>query len=307
MSKLKSIIKFVANEEYRFRILCARGVYNHLSDADFLKKKYNAVFEKTLDLKNPKTFNEKLQWLKLYYKNKIYTTMVDKYEVKDFVSKKIGEEYVIPAIGVWDKFEDIDFDALPEQFVLKCTHDSGGLVICKNKAELDIEVARKKIRKSLEHNYYLNSREYPYKNVPPRILAELFISDNSEHQKDRSLVVYKVMCFGGVPKIIQVIQDDKKPNESIDYFDSDWNLLPIKQNFPNSKNHIEKPEKLSEMLELSAKLSDGMPFVRTDWYIVEGKLLFSEYTFYSDAGFARFEPAEWDYKLGEWIDLPQEN
>ena len=307
MSKLNSIIKFVTNKEYRFRILCARGVYNHLSDADFLKKKYNAVFGRKLNLQSPVSFNEKLQWLKIYDRNPLYTKLVDKYEAKTFIEKKIGKEYVVPLIGVWDKFEDIDFDKLPEQFVLKCTHDSGGLVICKSKEELDIEAARKKISKSLMHNYYLNSRENPYKNVPPRIIAEEFMSDNTDFQKDRSLVVYKVLCFNGTPKIIQVIQDDKKAYESIDYFDAEWNLLQLKQNFPNSEIHIEKPEQLEKMLGLSAELAGEIPFIRIDWYVINSKLYFSEFTLYSDAGFARFEPEEWDYKLGEWIDLPQEN
>ena len=270
-----------------------------ISDSFLLKCLYRVYVGKKLNLKNPKTFNEKLQWLKIHDRKPIYTKMVDKYEAKQYVAERIGAEYVVPNFGVWDSFDEIDFDSLPEQFVLKSTHDCGGLVICTDKSKLDKEAARQKINKSMKRNYYWSCREWPYKNVKPRILAEQFISDG-EH---KNLIVYKVLCFHGEPRILQVIQDDKQPNESIDYFDTEWNLLELKQNFPNSENHLPKPEFLDNMLNLSRELSKDIPFIRVDWYIAKEKILFSELTFYSDAGVAAFTPEKWDETLGSWIHI----
>ena len=255
---------------------------------------------KELNLENPQTFNEKLQWLKLYDRgNDSLPATVDKYAVKQIVADKIGEQYVIKAYGIWDSFEEIEFDKLPNKFVLKTTHDCGGVVICKDKKTFDYEKAKSFLEMHLQRRYFYHAREWPYKNVPPRILAEEFVG-----KEDECLIVYKVFCFGGEPRIIQVIQGDKSKDETIDYFDENWNLLPLRQNFPNSLNHLPKPDCLQEMLELSNKLSSHRPFLRVDWYIIDGKLKFSEFTYYSDAGFAQFEPEEWDYKLGEWIELP---
>ena len=269
-------------------------------DKFYLKCVYKDSIGKKLDIKNPQTFNEKMQWLKLYDRgNDSLTDTVDKYAVKEIISEKIGEKYVIKAYGVWDTFEEIDFDKLPNKFVLKTTHDCGGVVICKDKGTFDCKKARKFLEYHLQRRYFYHAREWPYKNVKPRILAEEFVGKENE-----CLVVYKVFCFGGNPRLIQVIQGDKSKDETIDYFDENWNLLPLRQNYPNSANHLQKPECLQEMLELSCKLSSHRPFLRVDWYIINGQLKFSEFTYYSDAGFAKFEPEEWDYKLGEWIELP---
>lgn len=300
MSLLKKIVKYIKNPENIIVYLNYYKLGHIFPDKFFLKCLYKARMGKKLNLKNPQTFNEKLQWLKLYDRKPIYTTLVDKYEVKKYIAEKIGEEYIIPTLGVWDKFEDIDFESLPEQFVLKCTHDSGGLVICKDKSKIDVEAAKAKITKSLKRNYFWHGREWPYKNVKPRIIAEQFISDG-EHD---NLIVHKVFCFNGKPYMMQVIQNDKQENESIDYIDTDWNLLDLRQNFPNSNNPLPKPKNLDEMLELSTKLSSGKAFIRVDWYIVKGQLYFSEFTFYSDAGTAAFHPDEWDYKLGEMVKFP---
>ena len=255
-----------------------------------------------LNLNSPKTFNEKLQWLKLNDRKPQYTQMVDKHGVKEYVSNKIGEQYVIRTLGVWERFDDIDFDSLPNQFVLKCTHDSGTIVICKNKETLDIAAARKKINSRMDYNYYYNLREWPYKNVKPRIIAEEFMQDRDYEY----LNVFKIFNFNGEPKIIQTIQNDKMPNETIDYFDIEWHLLELKQNFPNSDHPIERPDTLEEMLNLAKILSkDTSPFIRTDFYEINGKVYFSEFTFYSDAGFAKFTPEKWDTILGDWITLPQ--
>ncbi|MBE5743458.1 MAG: hypothetical protein E7358_01930 [Clostridiales bacterium] len=270
-----------------------------ISDRLYLKLLYFTKFKRKLNLKNPKTFNEKLQWLKLNNRKGIYTVMVDKEEVKEYVTDKIGENYVIPTIGVWDNANDIDFEKLPEEFVLKCNHNSGGLVICKDKSKLNVKEVREKLNACLKRNYYLLAREWPYKNVIPKIIAENLVKD----KKSEFLPVYKVMCFNGEPKIIQTIQNDKQPNETIDYFNTSWELLDLKQNFENSEVPFEKPICLEEMLDLSRKLAKNQPFIRIDWYVINGKLKFSEFTFYSDAGFAKFTPDEWDKKLGSYINL----
>ena len=272
---------------------------NMLPDEAFLKLKYRIRLGKRPDLKNPQTFNEKLQWLKLHDRREIYTRMVDKYAVKELVEERIGPEYVIPTLGVWDSFDQIPFDTLPDQFVLKCTHDSGGLVICRDKQTLDKEAARIKIEKSLKRNYYYQNREWPYKNVKPRILAEALISDRDH----KDLPVYKIFCFHGVPKLIQMVQNDKQPEESIDYFDGQWNRLDLRQNYPNSRVPMTKPDCLEEMLEIAAKLAGDREFIRVDLFLSNGNIYFSEYTFYSDAGFSRFHPDSWDAELGRWIQL----
>lgn len=277
-----------------------KKISHKLPDSIYLSIKFKTRMGKFPNLKNPETFNEKLQWLKLHDRKPEYSMMVDKYGVKQYITDSIGCDYVIPTIGVWERFEDIDFDKLPEQFVLKCTHDSGGLIICKDKNKLDIEAAKNKVNRSLSKNYYWHAREWPYKNVQPRILAEPFMKDGN----NSFLPVYKFMCFNGEPRIIQTIQNDKQPNESIDYFDTEWNCLELKQNFPNSERPLVKPEKLDEMCELARKLAKGHAFLRVDFYVINGEIKFSEFTFYSDAGFSKFTPESWDKILGQWIDLP---
>lgn len=253
---------------------------------------------KKLDLKNPQTFNEKLQWLKLYDRNPEYTKMVDKYEVRKYIADKIGEEYLIPLLGVWDKFDDIDFSTLPDQFVLKCTHDSGGLVICKDKSKLDIEAARKKINKCLKRNFYKLTREWPYKNVKPRIIAEkLMVDESGTELKD-----YKIFCFNGDPKAM-FIATDRPHDTRFDFFDTEFNHLPFTNGHPNATKEIKRPKGLEEMVQLAEKLSQGMKQVRIDFYDINGKVYFGEITFFHWSGMVPFEPEEWDYKFGEWINI----
>jgi len=282
-----------------YRVLSQCGFFNWIPDSIYLRVLFRVRVGKKLNLKNPQTFNEKLQWLKLYNRKPEYTTMVDKYAVKQWVTERIGGEYVVPTIGVWDFFDEINFDILPNQFVLKCTHDSGGLVICQDKNKLDRELVRARIERSLKKNYYYHSREWPYKNVKPRIIAEKYLQDGNT----KRLPVYKVFNFMGNPRIIQVIQNDKTAEESVDYFDFEWNRLVLQQNYPNSEWCPPRPQQLKEMLELARKLSQSIPFVRTDFYEVNGTLYFSEITFYSDGGMAKFHPEEWDRRFGDWIDL----
>ena len=278
--------------------------YASVPDDEYLKRMYSLRMGRKLDLDNPQTFTEKLQWLKLYDRRPEYTDMVDKFAVKKIVADKIGSEYVIPLLAVWDNPDDIDFAALPEQFVLKCTHDSGlSLSICRDKSHFDFREAKTRVSRAMTKNNYLHSREWPYKNIKPRIIAEEYMQDGDS----QNLPVYKFFTFNGEPKIIQVIQDDKTSYESIDYFDTTWKRLALRQNYPNSKVPLPRPECFDEMLELAAKLSAGIPHVRIDLYQVNGKVYFSEYTFFSDAGFVGFEPPEWDEILGSWLTLPDKH
>ena len=219
---IQNVWKFFTDPGYRFRKINHLGLYKNMDDAEFLKKNYSAIMKKNLHLENPQTFNEKLQWLKLYDHNPEYTKMVDKYEAKKYVADLIGEEYIIPTLGVWGSFEEIDFDALPNQFVLKCTHDSGGLVICRDKSKLYKNKARKKITRSLQQNFYYRSREWPYKNVKPRIIAEAYMEDTeTEELRD-----YKFFCFGGNVKALFVAKDRTKVGEEtkFDFFDENFIL-----------------------------------------------------------------------------------
>ena len=300
--KLRSLGLLLTDSNERMNFLNYRGFARFISDERLIRKKFKKAFGRELNLENPQTFNEKIQWLKLYDHRPEYPLMVDKYEVKKIVSDKIGSDYVIPLIGVYNNFDEIDFDKLPDKFVLKCTHNSGGLTICRDKSKLDIPAVRESMSRALLQNYYWNEREWAYKDITPRIIAEEYVQDGERI----NLPVYKILTFNGEPKVIQAIQDDKTDYETIDYFDTDWNKLPFRQNFPNSKTPYSKPEKLDLMLELTAKLSADIPLVRIDWYTVGDKIRFSEFTFYSDAGFAPFDPPEWDYTLGSWVELPKE-
>jgi len=280
-----------------------RGVSHLLPDKVYIKLKYRSRLKKKLNLKNPQTFNEKLQWLKLYDRNPEYIKLVDKYEVKKYIEEKLGKEYIIPTLGVWDKFEDIDFDKLPNQFVLKCTHDSGGLVICDDKSKLDLDEAKKKINQSLKTNYFWLGREWPYKSVKPRIIAEKFMVDESGYE----LKDYKFFCFNGEPKIIQV-DFDRYTEHKKNLYTTDWKLCEFSFNYPaHPEIEIKKPEKLEKMIELAKVLAEGKPYVRIDFYSISGEIFFGEITFFPASGMGRFEPDKYDYELGQMIKLPIKN
>lgn len=269
-----------------------------ISDELYLKILYKKMFRKELNLENPKTFNEKLQWLKLYDRKDIYTTMVDKFKVKEYVSNIIGREYIIPTLGIYDKFEDIDFRKLPKEFVMKCTHDSNSTIICKDKTTFNIVEAKKKMNKLLKRNYYYGGREWPYKNIKPRIIIEEYI-------KDKELKDYKIMCFNNKAKFIFVCSNRNTDDGlNIDVFDIEWNKMPFgRKAHPNSKIHIKKPDNFSEMIQLAEKLSNDVPFIRVDFYETNGKTYFGELTFYPAGGFEKFEPEFWDEKLGNLLKL----
>lgn len=279
------------------------GRYDNLSDAEYICKNFKQVLGVYPDLENPKTFNEKLQWLKLHDRKQEYVQMVDKYEAKEYVARNIGKEYIIPTLGVWDTFDEIDFSKLPNQFVLKVTHDSGGLVICKDKKKLNVNRARKKIERSLKVNYYLRcGREWPYKDVPRRIIAEEYMVDESGTE----LKDYKFFCFDGEPQFVLVVSGRGGKVKRYIY-DKEWKRIPVALHDETvlSPGEIEKPANYDEMLFLARKLSKGMVHLRVDFYAINGKTYFGELTFYHMSGMERFYPKEYDYKFGEFIKLPK--
>ena len=266
----------------------------------YLKRQFLKKVGYPLDLDNPKTFNEKLQWLKLHDRNPLYTKMVDKYEAKKYVADIIGEEYIIPTLGVWDHFDEIDFDQLPEQFVLKCTHDSGSIAICKDKATFDKKAAKKKLERGLRYNYYYaGGFEWPYKNVKPRIIAEKFMVDESRTE----LKDYKIHNFNGKPKIIEVDYDRFREHKQL-FFSMEWEKLEYTRSFAvEGGRSIDRPQALDEMLELAEKLSNGCSYLRTDFYSIDARLYFGEMTFYPAAGFSAWNPKEIEEKLGDCVNI----
>ncbi len=272
-------------------------------DEIYLKILYFIYMGKKLDLKNPKRYSEKLMWLKLNDRDPLNITLVDKYAVKGYVSRIIGEEHVIPTLGVWERSEDIDFDALPEQFVLKATNGAGnkGIAICRDKSGFDRESAMSALNKALKSDVtYKRYKEWPYKDVPKRIIAEKYMSDESGELTD-----YKFFCFDGTPKAMFVATDRQTVGEEVkfDFYDMDFNHLPLKQGHPNARQLIHKPKSFEKMKEIAEKLSKNIPHVRVDLYEINGQVYFGELTFYHFGGLVPFEPDEWDYKFGEWLKL----
>lgn len=273
-----------------------------LPDSVYLRLRYFFQMHKPLHLKDPKRFTEKLQWLKLYNRHSEYTMMVDKAAVKKYVSDLIGKEYIIPTIGVWDKWEDIDFRNIPDQFVIKTTHGGGGtgVVVVRDKSKMDLDKICRKIERSMGSDIYRSYREWPYKNVTRRIIIEKFISpeDGDEELKD-----YKFYCFDGKVQCM-LVATDRKTSVCFDYFDKDFNHLDFEQGGPNTKKRIEKPKQFERMVEISERLSNGIPHVRVDLYDVNGHIYFGELTFFDSSGFAGFTPDEWDFRFGDYIKLP---
>ncbi len=295
------------------------------SDRTYLKMLYRVQMGEKLNLDNPQTYNEKLQWLKLHNRKPEYTQLVDKANFKKYIANTLGEQYVIPSIGVYDKFDDINFETLPKQFVIKCTHDSGGLVVCRDKDTLNIKQARKRINKSLKRNYFYLGREWPYKDIKPRILIEQFISTESSDidikglksvdtdtlQKKYGLLDYKFMCFNGEVKAlfldIGVVTGSE--GHAHDYYrsvyDRNWVEMDCKETREHYPIPIDRPIFYDEMVAIAEKLSAGHPHIRVDLYHINGQIYVGELTFYHGSGIGNyFTPKEWDYKFGEWIKLP---
>lgn len=296
---IKKLYTYLRHPQYFLLWLDIKGIVR-LPDDLYLKIFYKKKIGKKLNLKNPQTFNEKMQWLKLNDRKEIYTTMVDKYDVKKYVANIIGEEYIIPTIGVYDNFDNINFDELPNKFVIKCTHDSGGVVVCKDKSTFNIEIARKKINDCLKKNFYYLGREWPYKNVKPRIIIEKFLED----EKNEDLIDYKIMCFNGKAQCsFLCLNRRSKEGLNVDFYDLNWNKMPFERHYKQSNIVMEKPENYDLMIELAEKLAKNIPFVRVDFYDIKGKVYFGELTFYPGSGMEEFNPEEWDKKLGDLLVL----
>ena len=263
----------------------------------FIKMGYMPNFQ------DPQTFNEKLQWLKLYYRKPEFTMMVDKYAVKDYVASVIGQEYIIPTLGLWDRPEDIEWDKLPSQFVLKTTHGGGntGVVICKDKSTFDKDNAILRLKLSMKQDIYKTLKEWPYKNVKRRIIAEQYVEPDS---KTHDLPDYKFFCFDGEVKALFVGTERQSGDVKFDYYDSEFNHLDLIQLHPMSGRNLQKPAAFEEMKKLASKLSKGIPHVRIDLYDVNGKIYCGEITFFHHGGVVPFHPNKWDYVFGGWINLP---
>lgn len=303
MSKIQTAIKQLKSDRGEFMASIISSFFRWLPDATYLKLLYRFKMGHRLDLKNPQTFTEKLQWLKLYNRKPEYTKMVDKYAVKEYVAKKIGEEYIIPTLGVWDKPEDIDWASLPNKFVLKTTHGGGGggVVICKDKATFDKTTAIAKLKESMSSDIYSGLREWPYKDVPKRIIAEKFMApEKSPAPKD--LLDFKFFCFNGEPKFLYV---SDSPSHSLAFLNIDWSLTDFGRDDYHPLNKIpERPENLEEMLAIARKLSAGIPHVRVDLYNIDKHIYFGELTLYTGSGYIPFNPKEYDGQLGDLLTLP---
>lgn len=303
--EIKKIRRLFIDSDYRFQVCASLGFYNRMNDRTYLKKMFKYIMGYELNLNNPKTFNEKLQWLKLYNQRPEYTVMVDKYAVRSYIADRFGEKYLIPLIGVWNDPKEIDFTTLPNQFVLKCNHNSGlGMCICKDKSKLNIKDAKRELRKGLQQNYYLTGREWPYKNVPRKIIGEKYMFHES--QPDKALIDYKFFCFNGVADSVMVCLDRETGNPKFYFFDKKWNLK--RYNIQGKKAPynftLPKPECISEMFSIAESLSKGIPYVRVDLYYIDGKIYFGELTFFPDSGFDLNLLPDADLYWGKMLALP---
>jgi len=274
-----------------------------LPDKAYIKLYYRLRVGRKLNVRNPETLNEKLQWLKFNYRFPLQSIVSDKLLVRDYVKEKIGEKYLIPLLGSWKEYSDIDFSALPNQFVLKCNHDSGGLVVCTDKEKLNHEEAKRKIEKSLKSNFFYIGREYQYRNIKPMIICEKFISDNGKVPMD-----YKIYCFNGKPDVILVCRDRFSKNThraSYLFFDQKWNFQPLDKGDENLQDvDIPKPENLDEMIEIAKKLSEDFMFARIDLYNIKGKIYFGEITLSPNSGFDPDIKYETDLMFGKKLEIP---
>lgn len=297
-----SIFKYLLDKDCRFRVNAVRGLYNHMPDEEYLERFYKAWMGKELNLDNPQTFNEKLQWLKIHDHSPLYPKLVDKCDVKDYVGELIGFEYIIPTLGVWESFEEIDFSQLPNQFAMKCTHDSHGVIICKDKSKLELKSARKKINHALNRNYFYKFREWPYKEVKPRVIAEKYLEDETGYLTD-----YKFYCFNGKADYVLVCFDRTMGETKYYFFDRDWQLKRYNTDGKAAPEGFTKPkpegiDKMFDLAEILAKES-GAPFIRVDFYNVYGSIYFGELTLYPMGGFNFRLLPETDELFGEKVNL----
>ena len=313
MISISKIIKILSSPREFLSYFELTGLYSLLPDNMYLKLKYWIKTGRRLNINNPKGFCEKLQWLKLHDRNPLYTTLVDKYKVREYIASTIGEQFLIPLLGAWQSPDDIDFSTLPNQFVLKCNHNSGeGMCICKNKAELDIPSVRMKLKKAMSHGYYNVNRQWPYKNVKRRIICEKYMKDDNvlkipNCRIDEGMIDYKFYCFNGVPKFLYVgcacIDKDGK-HDRLSFYNLDWTKANFYRNdHPALDAENLKPQNLSDMIDICYKLSKNIPFVRIDLYNIEGHIYFSEFTFFPGGGLGLFVPHEYEIEIGNLIQI----
>lgn len=282
LGKLKN---YICNKDYRFLVNAELGFYNRWEDDRYLKRMFKAIMGRELNLQDPQTFNEKIQWLKLYNRRPEYTVMADKYLAREYIREKLGEEYLIPLVGAWDSPDEIDFDALPEKFVLKCNHNSGvGMYICKDKSKMDINKVKKALRKGLAQDYYLAKREWPYKDVPRKIICEQYMTDGPDSS---DFTDYKFFCFDGRVDCVMLCLERSSGDTKFYFFDKNWELKRYNlrgQAAPEGFT-LPKPTCMDEMFRIAEQLSVGMPFVRVDLYQSGEQVYFGELTFFPDSGF----------------------
>ena len=280
----------------------SRLFYRKMPDAMFLKCQYYLMMGERLDVEHPRGFNQKIQWLKLYHRDPLYTRLADKVAVRDVVRERIGEEYLVPLLGAWEHFDDIDLDALPQQFALKCNHDCGSVVLCKDKASFDVAQACAKIEGCLKKNCYYEHpyREWQYRDIPPKVIAEPYLTDPSGREIDD----YKIYCFNGVPRFVSVHSGRFSGKCLVTFFDMAWNAFPFDVGYERHPPSFPPPERFEEMVSLSAALAKDIPHVRVDWYCLGGKPYFGEMTFTSHGGYHVFNPPEWNATFGDWLTLP---
>lgn len=298
MSKLKTIISLIKTPYKMIQPLGAMGLLNWIPDTYYTKLVFRGEMGYKLDLENPRTFNEKLLWLKIYDHRPEFTDLVDKLKAKEIVGKLIGSQYIVPIYGEWERADDIPFAELPEQYVLKCNHDQGSVIIVSDKELLDEEKTIKTLDRKLRRNLYYGTREYPYKNIQPKVFAEEYLG--------KDIIDYKFYCFNGEPKFLYCGQGLTEDHSlKIDFFDLDWNLMPFYRTDYHRLGQIPKPTRLGEMIDIARKLSEGTYFVRIDLFEVDGKVYFSEYTLCPASGYMPFVPQEYDRIVGEWLKLPK--
>ncbi len=297
------IIKYLKHPKEAIIYLMNTGHFRWINDKTYLKWKYRLITGEKLHLDNPDSmkYSEKLQWLKLYDRNPLYTKLVDKYEVKKYLSNIIDSKYLIKTLGIYDSVDEIDFSKLPKKFVIKCTHDSGSFIVCKDKSKLDIKRVKKAITKFKKRKYFYLHREWPYKNVKPRIIIEEFL-ENKNHD---DLIEYNIFCFNGTPQLIMSCFGDKKKLRYNDFYDMNFKKLNLKCIYATSDIVMPRPKQLDEMLDMAKKISKGIPNLRVDFYLCNGKIYIGELTFFHWAGFTLFEPKEWEFKLGRMLKLPE--
>jgi hypothetical protein len=298
--KLMKIIKVIKRPELIVVEILKSSFFRLMEDTLYLKIKFKLLVGYKLNLENPKSFNEKLQFLKIFDRNPKYSILADKIAVREYIEETIGKSHLIPLLGVWEKFDDIDFDTLPDQFVLKPNHTSGHVFVCKDKSKIDYKSLKRQVKGWLKREHYWNHREWCYKNIKPLILCEKYLSDESSS----GLIDYKLLCFNGKVKCSFVALNRNSQNGlNIDFYDHDWNLMPFERHYPTSGEAIAKPKCYDQMVDYAEKISKDLIFARIDFYEVHGHLYFGEITLYPGAGFEEFNPVSYDYLLGSWINL----